>query len=191
MCHIFFKSRFFEDIKDVTIHLGHVWDIIWLMNGASPWASFGACLEQHLWGISGALSVACLGHNWVISEASSGACLGHHLGQIWASSGALFGACLGQYGLPAYSHQSYSHLVGICHNDEGWEYDAVTFPPCINPYLYIDRSGSNINDDNDDFGSTELQCMESVREIFKKLRREKLRRKNKWGGSAMTKKTQL
>ena len=22
-------------------------------------------------------------------------------------------------GLPAYSHQSYSHLVGICHNDEG------------------------------------------------------------------------
>ena len=36
-------------------------------------------------------------------------------------------------GLPAYSHQSYSHLVGICHNDEGWEYDTVTFPPCINP----------------------------------------------------------
>ena len=35
-------------------------------------------------------------------------------------------------GLPAYSHQSYSHLVGICHNDEGWEYDTVTFPPCIN-----------------------------------------------------------
>ena len=31
-------------------------------------------------------------------------------------------------GLPAYSPQSYSHLVGICHNDEGWEYD-----PCINP----------------------------------------------------------
>ena len=31
-------------------------------------------------------------------------------------------------GLPAYSHQSYSHLVGICHNDEWWEYDLVTFP---------------------------------------------------------------
>ena len=36
-------------------------------------------------------------------------------------------------GLPAYSHQSYSHQVGICHNDEGWEYDTVTFQPCINP----------------------------------------------------------
>ena len=36
-------------------------------------------------------------------------------------------------GLPAYSHQSYFHLVGICHNDEGWEYDTVTFPPGINP----------------------------------------------------------
>ena len=36
-------------------------------------------------------------------------------------------------GLPAYSHQSYSHQVGICHNDEGWEYDTVNFPP----YLYI------------------------------------------------------
>ena len=36
-------------------------------------------------------------------------------------------------GLPAYSHQSYSHLVGICHNDERWEYDTVTFPPCKNP----------------------------------------------------------
>ena len=35
-------------------------------------------------------------------------------------------------GLPAYSHQSYSHQVGICHNDVGWEYDTVTFPPCIN-----------------------------------------------------------
>ena len=33
------------------------------------------------------------------------------------------------YGYPAYSHQSYSHQVGICHNDEGWEYDTVTFPP--------------------------------------------------------------
>ena len=33
-------------------------------------------------------------------------------------------------GLPAYSHQSYSHLVGICHNDEGWEYDT---PPGIKP----------------------------------------------------------
>ena len=40
-------------------------------------------------------------------------------------------------GLPAYSHQSYYHLVGICHNDEGWEYDTVTFPPCIN-LSYID-----------------------------------------------------
>ena len=36
-------------------------------------------------------------------------------------------------GIPAFSHQSYSHLVGIWHNDEGWEYDTVTFPPCINP----------------------------------------------------------
>ena len=35
-------------------------------------------------------------------------------------------------GLPAHSHQSYSHQVGICHNDEGWEYDRVTFPPYIN-----------------------------------------------------------
>ena len=36
-------------------------------------------------------------------------------------------------GYPAYSHQSYSHQVGICHNDEGWEYDTVKFPPypCI------------------------------------------------------------
>ena len=32
-------------------------------------------------------------------------------------------------GLPANYHQSYSHLVGICHNDEGWEYDTVRFPP--------------------------------------------------------------
>ena len=38
-------------------------------------------------------------------------------------------------GLPAYSHQSYSHLVGICHHDEGWEHDTVTFPPCINLYI--------------------------------------------------------
>ena len=38
-----------------------------------------------------------------------------------------------QMGLPAYSHQSYSHQVGMCHNDEGWEYDTVIFPPCINP----------------------------------------------------------
>ena len=34
--------------------------------------------------------------------------------------------------VPAYSHQSYSHLVGICHNDERWEYDTVRFPPCKN-----------------------------------------------------------
>ena len=33
------------------------------------------------------------------------------------------------HGLPANYHQSYSHLVGICHNDEGWEYDTVKFPP--------------------------------------------------------------
>ena len=32
-------------------------------------------------------------------------------------------------GYPAYSHQSYSHQVGICHHDEGWEYDTVKFPP--------------------------------------------------------------
>ena len=38
------------------------------------------------------------------------------------------------HGLPAYSH-----LVGICHNDEGWEYDTVTFPPCINSSsIYLD-----------------------------------------------------
>ena len=30
-------------------------------------------------------------------------------------------------GLPAYSHQSYSHQVGLCHYDEGWENDTVTF----------------------------------------------------------------
>ena len=32
---------------------------------------------------------------------------------------------------PAYSHQSYGHHVGICHNVnyEGWWYDTVTFPP--------------------------------------------------------------
>ena len=28
-------------------------------------------------------------------------------------------------GYPAYSHQSYSHEVGICRNDKGWEYDTV------------------------------------------------------------------
>ena len=32
-------------------------------------------------------------------------------------------------GYPAYYHQSHSHQVGICHNDEGWEYDTVKFPP--------------------------------------------------------------
>ena len=32
------------------------------------------------------------------------------------------------HGYPANSHQSYSHLVGICHNDNGWEYDTVTVP---------------------------------------------------------------
>ena len=44
-------------------------------------------------------------------------------------------------GLPAYSHQSYSHQVGICHNGEGWEYDTVMFPPCTCKsiiYVYID-----------------------------------------------------
>ena len=35
-------------------------------------------------------------------------------------------------GYPAYSHQSYSHQVGMCHNDEEWEYDTVKFPP--SPY---------------------------------------------------------
>ena len=33
------------------------------------------------------------------------------------------------YGLPANYHQSHSHQVGICHDDEGWEYDTVKFPP--------------------------------------------------------------
>ena len=35
-------------------------------------------------------------------------------------------------GYPAYFHQSYSHQVGICHNDEGWEYGTVNFPPYHN-----------------------------------------------------------
>ena len=26
-------------------------------------------------------------------------------------------------GIPTYSHQSYSHQVGTCHDDDGWEYD--------------------------------------------------------------------
>ena len=30
-------------------------------------------------------------------------------------------------GLPAYSHQ-----VGMCHYDKGWENDKVPLPPCIN-----------------------------------------------------------
>ena len=29
----------------------------------------------------------------------------------------------------AYYHRSHSHQVGICHDDEGWEYDTVKFPP--------------------------------------------------------------
>ena len=32
----------------------------------------------------------------------------------------------------AYSNKSYSHQVGICHNDERWEYDTVNLPL----YLY-------------------------------------------------------
>ena len=32
-------------------------------------------------------------------------------------------------GVPANYHQSYPHQVGICHDDEGWEYDTVRFPP--------------------------------------------------------------
>ena len=32
-------------------------------------------------------------------------------------------------GYPANYHRSHSHQVGICHNDEGWEYDTVKFPP--------------------------------------------------------------
>ena len=35
----------------------------------------------------------------------------------------------------AYSHQSYSHQVGICRNDKGREYDTVKFPPC--PYIMM------------------------------------------------------
>ena len=46
-------------------------------------------------------------------------------------------------GYPAYSHQSYSHQVGICHSVEGWEYDTVTFPPytniMINTALFYQR----------------------------------------------------
>ena len=34
-------------------------------------------------------------------------------------------------GYTAYSHQSYSHQVGICRNDKGWEYDSVNFPPYL------------------------------------------------------------
>ena len=32
-------------------------------------------------------------------------------------------------GYPANYHRSHSHQVGICHDDEGWEYDTVRFPP--------------------------------------------------------------
>ena len=32
-------------------------------------------------------------------------------------------------GYPANYHWSHSHQVGICHDDEGWEYDTVKFPP--------------------------------------------------------------
>ena len=32
-------------------------------------------------------------------------------------------------GYPANYHRSHSHQVGICHDDEGWEYDTVKFPP--------------------------------------------------------------
>ena len=35
----------------------------------------------------------------------------------------------GEHGYPAYYHRSHSHQVGICHDDEGWEYDTVKFPP--------------------------------------------------------------
>ena len=38
-------------------------------------------------------------------------------------------------GYPAYSHQSFSHQVGICRNDKGWEYDTVKFP--LYPYIMI------------------------------------------------------
>ena len=41
-------------------------------------------------------------------------------------------------GYPAYSHQSYSHQVVICHNDEGWEYDTVKFPPYPYKMMYND-----------------------------------------------------
>ena len=34
--------------------------------------------------------------------------------------------------LAAYSHQSYSRQVGICHYGEGWENDTVTLPSCMN-----------------------------------------------------------
>ena len=42
------------------------------------------------------------------------------LSSSWLSSTAQF-------------HQSYYQQAGICHNDEGWEYDKVTFAPFINP----------------------------------------------------------
>ena len=61
-------------------------------------------------------------------------------------------------GLPAYSHQSYSHLVGICHNDEGWEDDTVTFPPCTMKVPNL--NSTSVSNINDDFGSTALQWKE-------------------------------
>ena len=46
----------------------------------------------------------------------------------------------------AYQHIPTSHIqVGICHNDEGWEYDRVTFPPYTNIMMSI-----HYNDDDDD-----------------------------------------
>ena len=37
--------------------------------------------------------------------------------------------CMISMGYPANYHRSHSHQVGICHDDEGWEYDTVKIPP--------------------------------------------------------------
>ena len=47
----------------------------------------------------------------------------------WSSSWSFENYDCIYHGYPANYHQSHSHHVGICHNDEWWEYDTVKFPP--------------------------------------------------------------
>ena len=42
-------------------------------------------------------------------------------------------------GLPPHSQQSYSHQVGIYHDDEEWEYDTVEFLP--NTWIRVSSLG--------------------------------------------------